>query len=89
MFEPRRCARGGIAVLLAAALAASSAATALATPLQLPPVKKTTLANGLVVFVMPTHRVPMVDFRLVARAGSVNDPPGKEGLASLTAALLT
>jgi zinc protease len=74
---------------LAAGAAALIAAPALAGPLQLPPVRKVTLRNGLTVFVMPTHRVPMVDFRLVARAGSVNDPPGREGLASLAAALVT
>jgi zinc protease len=41
------------------------------------------------VIVVPTSRLPLVDFRLVARAGSVNDPVGKEGVASLTADLLT
>jgi len=88
VLDPQRLARRGVVALLALALAATCA-TAGPTPLQLPPVKKTTLGNGLVVLVMPTHRVPIVDFRLVTRAGSVNDPPGKEGLASLTAALLT
>jgi zinc protease len=74
---------------VAAGAAALIAAPAVAGTLQLPPVRKVTLKNGLTVFVMPTHRVPMVDFRLVARAGSVNDPAGKEGLASLTADLVT
>ncbi len=31
---------------------------------------------------------PLVSFRILFRAGSASDPPGKEGLASLTAALL-
>jgi zinc protease len=39
--------------------------------------------------VVPTGRLPLVDFRLVVRAGSVDDPPGKEGLANLTAQLMT
>jgi zinc protease len=73
-------------VTLAALLAAGSAA---ATPLKLPPSTRTTLKNGLVVYVMPTARLPLVDFRVLVRAGSVNDPAGKEGLASLTADLLT
>jgi len=80
------------AVAAAAALLSASAAPpppAAAGPLQLPPVRKVRLHNGLTVFVMPTHRVPLVDFRLVVRAGSVNDPAGKEGLASLTADLVT
>lgn len=49
----------------------------------------TTLPNGLSLIVVPTSRLPLVDFRLVARAGSVNDAPGKEGVARLTAELLT
>lgn len=60
-----------------------------AAPVQLPPSTKTTLSNGLTVVVMPVKRLPLVDFRLVARAGVVSDPAGKEGLASLTADLLT
>ncbi len=31
---------------------------------------------------------PLVAFRVVLRAGSQNDPPGKEGLAALTAAMV-
>jgi len=72
-----------------AALLLLAAGPALAAPVKLPPVTKATLGNGLQVYVMPTHRLPLVAFRLVARAGSVDDPAGKEGLALLTAALLT
>ena len=68
---------------LAAALAAAPASAAPATT------TRTQLANGLSVIVVPTSRLPLVDFRLVARAGSVNDPAGKEGVAHLTADLLT
>lgn len=75
--------------LLALALATALAVPALAAPVQLPPYTTTTLKNGLTVFVMPTHRLPLVDLRLVVRAGSVDDPAGREGLASLTADLLT
>ena len=57
--------------------------------LVLPTATKATLKNGLSVIVMPTPRLPLVDFRLVVRAGSVDDPAGREGLASLTADLLT
>lgn len=56
---------------------------------QLPPITRTTLKNGLTVLVMPSRRLPLVDMRLVARAGAVNDPKGKEGLARLTSELLT
>jgi zinc protease len=66
-----------------------AAAPAPAAPVQLPAYTRGVLKNGLVVYVMPTRRLPLVDFRLLVRAGSVNDPAGKEGLASLTADLLT
>jgi len=73
----------------ALALSLAVAAPAGAAEIQLPEYTRTTLKNGLIVFVMPTHRLPLVDFRLVAAAGSVRDPAGKEGVASLTAELLT
>ena len=75
----------------AAAIAAAwlLPAAAGAAPLQLPPVTRVTLKNGLTVLVMPTHRLPLVDFRLVSRAGAAYDPAGKEGLASLLSDLLT
>jgi zinc protease len=64
-------------------------AVALAGRLELPPLTTATLPNGLAVYVVPDRRLPLVEFRLVARAGSVDDPVGKEGLADLTAELLT
>lgn len=78
-------------------LAALCVAVLMATPLAAAPaVRKpaaawlrTTLPNGLQVVVVPTSRLPLVDFRLVARAGSVDDPAGREGLARLTSELLT
>jgi zinc protease len=76
-------------VPLVAALLSAAALAAGAAPVRLPAYQKVTLKNGLTVCVMPTARLPLVDFRLVVRAGSVNDPAGKEGLASLTATLLT
>ena len=78
------------AALVALALLAATLlpAGARATPLQLPATTRATLGNGLTVIVMPTHRLPLVDFRLVVRTGAIHDSPGKEGLASLTADLL-
>jgi len=38
--------------------------------------------------VLIPNRSPLVSFRILFMAGSANDPKGKEGLASLTAALL-
>ena len=76
------------AVAWGALLGGILAGSASAAPLHLPPVVKARLANGLRVYVVATGRIPLVDFRLVVRAGSVDDPPGKDGLASLTADLI-
>jgi predicted Zn-dependent peptidase len=60
-----------------------------AEPLKLPPVTRLTLENGLRVIVAETHEVPLVEFYVMVGAGAAQDPPGKEGLASLTADALT
>jgi zinc protease len=50
------------------------------------PVPETfTLANGLKVYVVPEHSLPVISASFVIRAGSENNVSGKEGLASLTA----
>jgi zinc protease len=59
-----------------------------AQEIQLPPIEKTTLDNGLKVIVIEHHELPIVAFRLVLKSGSAYDPPGKAGLADLTAGLL-
>ena len=84
-----RAARRAVAAVALLAAVASCPGPAAAVPVKLPPYQKATLKNGLIVFVMPSARLPLVDFRLVARTGAANDPPGKEGLAHLTAQLLT
>lgn len=56
--------------------------------LKLPPYKKVTLKNGMTLLLMEQHEVPIINFNLIVKAGSVADPAGKEGLASVTAALL-
>jgi zinc protease len=83
-----RCA-AALLVLTASLPFIPAAGTARAAGFQLPPVTRVTLDNGLTVLVMPTRRLPLVDLRLVVRAGSVDDPAGKEGLAHLTADLMT
>jgi hypothetical protein len=85
-----RFGRCAVLLVLAAALPfLPVAGTARAAGFQLPPVTRVTLDNGLTVLVMPTRRLPLVDLRLVVRAGSVDDPAGKEGLAHLAADLMT
>jgi predicted Zn-dependent peptidase len=56
--------------------------------LKLPPYKKLQLKNGMTVLLMEQTEVPVVSFSFIIRAGSVSDPVGKEGVASLTAGLL-
>jgi zinc protease len=53
-----------------------------------PPYDVRTLGNGLRVVVVMHHEQPIVSLRLLIRAGSASDPPGKAGDAALTAALL-
>ena len=56
--------------------------------LTLPAIQKRTLSNGLPVWIVELHKVPVVNVNLVLRAGSGADPAGKFGLANLTAAML-
>lgn len=46
------------------------------------------LAREIPVYVVEDHELPLVDLRVYVRAGTYLDPPGKEGLADLAAALL-
>ncbi|HYO75838.1 MAG TPA: insulinase family protein, partial [Thermoanaerobaculia bacterium] len=57
--------------------------------IDLPAYSRTVLPNGLVVLVMERPADALVHTRLIIRSGSAADPAGKEGLAALTAALLT
>ncbi|HUI09656.1 MAG TPA: pitrilysin family protein [Bacteroidota bacterium] len=57
--------------------------------LRLPPIQHLSLANGIRVLLMEKHEVPLVQVNMVIRGGAIMDPPGKTGLASMTAAMLT
>lgn len=76
------------ALALLAVLAAAVPTAAQRSSLQLPPYKKITLPNGMTLLLMEQHEVPIINFQFAVRAGSVADPEGKAGTASLTAALL-
>jgi predicted Zn-dependent peptidase len=56
--------------------------------LKLPPVQKHKLANGLQVWIVEQHEVPMVQLNLIVPAGSAADPADKYGVASMTANML-
>jgi zinc protease len=59
-----------------------------AQEVKLPPIERITLDNGLKLIVIEHHELPVVAFRMVFKSGSAFDPPGKAGLADLTAGLL-
>jgi predicted Zn-dependent peptidase len=56
--------------------------------LKVPPVVRQSLSNGLPVWIVEMHEVPVVEVSLVLEAGSAQDPEGKFGLASMTASML-
>ena len=56
--------------------------------LNLPPIQKRALSNGVPVWVVESHEVPLVQINLLLKAGAGDDPMGKFGLASMTAAML-
>lgn len=52
------------------------------------PIESWTASTGAKVFFVPSPSIPMLDVNIDFDAGSRYDPPGKAGLATLTAALL-
>src|SRR6478672_7929181 len=59
------------------------------SPLKLPQIDKRQLSNGLRAWVVELHEVPVVQVNLLVLSGTADDPVGKFGVASLTAAMLT
>jgi zinc protease len=59
-----------------------------AREVKFPPYEVRTLDNGLQVVVVLHHEQPVVSMRMLVRAGAAQDPAGKGGVATLTAALL-
>ena len=51
--------------------------------------RESVLPNGLRLVVVESHAAPVVSMSLVVPAGDVYDPAGKEGLAAMTAVVLT
>ena len=59
-----------------------------APKIQLPQIQKEKLSNGLNVWLVEHHELPMVAMNLVIQAGSDHDPLSQPGLASMTADML-
>src|SRR5262249_39673949 len=53
-----------------------------------PPWKRFKLKNGLDVFLVEFHDLPLVDFNLMIKTGGAANPADKAGLADLTAKML-
>lgn len=58
------------------------------TALKLPQIQKLSLSNGLPVWLVEQHEVPVAQVNLIVESGSAADPAGKYGVASFTAAML-
>jgi predicted Zn-dependent peptidase len=56
--------------------------------LNLPAIQKRQLSNGLPVWIVELHDVPVAQVNLVVFSGTADDPSGKFGVASLAAAML-
>ena len=83
----------GLALLLAAPAAAqyptSPPPGGAITPARFPPFQEVLLASGMRLVLIENHSQPVLSVTLTVPAGGVYDPPGKEGLASIVAQLLT
>ena len=60
-----------------------------ASALNLPTIQKRQLSNGLRVWMVEYHDLPVVQMSLLVLSGTGDDPPGRYGIASLTSAMLT
>jgi predicted Zn-dependent peptidase len=56
--------------------------------LNLPAIHKAKLSNGLPVWIVEMHKVPVAQINLLVFSGTADDPPGKYGVASLATAML-
>ncbi len=56
--------------------------------LELPAIQRRALSNGVPVWLIESHEVPLAQINLLLQVGSGDDPAGSFGLASLMAAML-
>ena len=55
---------------------------------KLPKVEQFTLKNGVKVYLLPDHELPLVNVHVVVRSGSFEDPADKSGLSDLMASVM-
>jgi len=53
-----------------------------------PKAERVELENGIVLYMLEDHELPLVNLSAVIRMGSYYDPPGKEGLAEITGTVM-
>jgi len=51
----------------------------------LPEAQRIVLENGIVLYILEDHELPLISFNALIKTGSMYDPEGKEGVAQLTA----
>ncbi|MBL8036244.1 MAG: insulinase family protein [Nitrospira sp.] len=87
----------GLAILLASAMAACAGGAALGDPRTMtfkpvefspPEPERVVLENGMVVYLLADHELPLVSVTAMMRTGSWLDPIDKVGLASMTGAVM-
>lgn len=55
---------------------------------ELPQAQRAVLSNGIVLYVLENHELPLVNVSALVRTGTMHDPAEKEGVAELTAYLM-
>jgi len=56
--------------------------------IRIPAVHQVTLANGMRLFLLEDHELPLISVSARIRTGSIYDPPGKIGLAAVTGTVM-
>jgi predicted Zn-dependent peptidase len=51
----------------------------------LPQTQRVVLENGIVLYILEDHELPLVNIKALIKTGTIYDPEGKEGVAELTA----
>ena len=78
----------GVSLSAQAPVRTSPPALGTAPTLKLPAIQKRQLANGLPVWIVELHEVPVAQVNLVVLSGATADPSGKFGVTNLMTAML-
>ena len=54
----------------------------------LPEAERIVLENGIVLYILEDHELPLVTINALIKTGTMFDPAGKEGVAELTASVM-